>query len=121
MVESVSRSSVGLGKTMKDAGSIVQFIVERIGQVYERPRMYGGTPEGVDLILHYFHEIWAEILGCRPRLEEVSQTVHSEAGGIAMGFADSQRRRKPHCTEEEIMQLVVLQWKKVDEALGLNP
>jgi hypothetical protein len=106
---------------MKDANAIARFVVERIGHIYERPRMYGGTPEGVDLILHYFHETWAEILECQPRYDEVRLAVHSEAGGAAMGFATSFRQRQLPHSEDEVMEFVVLQWRAIDKELGLMP
>jgi uncharacterized GH25 family protein len=45
---------------MRDGRQIVEFVEERIGQVFQRPLMLGRTSEAVDLILHYCYELWAE-------------------------------------------------------------
>jgi hypothetical protein len=46
---------------MMTTSDIVDFVEDRVGHLYARPLMYRGTADGVDLILHYYHELWATI------------------------------------------------------------
>ena|ERR1700687_4690556 len=105
---------------MRDADAILRFVLERISQIYQRPLMYGGSPEGVDLVLHYYHELVAEILECRPAFEASKDKAHEEAGAIASGFSKIYRRIQGNPDEHKTVDYVVLQWRKIDALMGLN-
>ena len=105
---------------MKDTNDILRFVLQRIGQVYQRPLMYGGTPEGLELILHYYHELVAEMLVCRAALNDLEQAAHSEAGATAAGFSTAYRRTHDGATDNEIADYIVLEWQKIDAAWGVS-
>src|SRR5438270_7384255 len=99
---------------MKNAAFILRFLENRIANIYERPSMYGGTPEGVDLVLHNYHELWAELLDRRQDFEVAAQAVRTKARvGAAMSFAWARRHRKRSFSDAEITEYVVLQWRKI--------
>ena len=104
---------------MKDAGQIAEFLLSRIDQIYERPLMYGGTSEGVDIVLHYYHELWAMIFGREEEYQAISGTLHSEAGGVSASFTFNYRRSRPHASDEETVRYVVEQWARISKGLEM--
>ena len=104
---------------MKDAQQIAGFLSARIGRIYERPLMYGGTAAGVDLILHSYHELWAMIHGRDEEYREISDAIHAAEGCGSADFAFHYRRAAPHAPEEEVARYSVEQWSKLSDRLGL--
>ncbi len=108
-----------MGHAMRDSRQIAEFVEERIGHIYRRPLMYGGTPDGVDLILHYYHELWAEIHQRRGDYEQASSEAHEAERCGSMDFSTRYRRERPDASEGEAAAYVVSMWRKIDEKLGL--
>ena len=104
---------------MKSIDQILQFITGRIGHIYFRPLMYGGTPEEVDLILHYYHELWAEIVDQREQYQEISRAMHQEEDTGAAGFARSFMKNNPDAADTEVVTYIVNQWMKIGEKLNI--
>ena len=104
---------------MKSSQEIVSFIASRIGHIYFRPLMYGGTAFGVNLLLYQCHEFWAESMECRSRFSEIFQHVNDEEDCGSAGFAFHYLRMNPNSSEEEQITYIVQQWKKVSERLGI--
>jgi hypothetical protein len=103
---------------VKSAEEVVDFIVRRIGYIYHRdPLMYGGTADGVDLILHCYHQLWAEIVG---RHEDYRDAI-SEASRdcTTRNFADHYRADHANATETESARHVVSEWRKLSDLLGV--
>jgi len=104
---------------MKSVQEIVSFIASRIGHIYFRPLMYGGTAFGVDILLYQCHEFWAESMECRPSFSEIFHDVSNEQDCGAAGFAFHYLRMNPNSSEEEQVMYIVQQWQKISERLGV--
>jgi hypothetical protein len=104
---------------MRDARQITEFVEERIGHVFRRPLMYGGTAEAVDLILHHDHELWSVIHGREDEFREVSAAIHLAEGCGSASFAHHFRTGHPAASEDEVACHVVSLWRKIGERLGL--
>lgn len=65
---------------MRDGRQIVEFVEERIGHIFRRPLVYGGTPEAVDSILHCYHELWAVAHDREGDFQAVSTATHLSEG-----------------------------------------
>jgi hypothetical protein len=105
---------------MRDAQGILQAVLLRIRHVYNRPLMYGGTPEAVDTLLHWYHEMWAVIVEAERAFERVELSVHMETGPVAAGFATVYRRRRPQSTDKQVARYVVRKWSQIDSRLGIS-
>jgi hypothetical protein len=104
---------------MKNADQIANFIIERIGHIYFRPLMYGGTPEGVELILENYHDLWAEIYDQQENYREIMIQAHERQTGGSMGFSWRYSQKHPEASAEEIANHIVSQWRKISKQLGL--
>ncbi len=104
---------------MKSSEEIAESITLRIGHIYFRPLLYGGTPEGVELILHYYHELWSEIFGLQEQYTSARQIVHSEENCGSMGFASRHQKRYPHASRDKTLTYVVRQWRKISKQIGV--
>lgn len=87
--------------------------------IYKRPGGYGGTPDGVDLILHYYHELWAAIF-CREKdYEEITREIRDEEACDSANFATRYQWDHPGATEIETIKYVVQQWKRISDRLNI--
>jgi hypothetical protein len=105
---------------MKDSNAILQFVLQRTAQIYERPLMYGGTPECVDALLHFYHELVAEILEIRQGCEEVNEQRRKELNCVGMGFSALYRSKDCGAPDHEVARFVVENWREIDSRLGLR-
>ena len=105
---------------MKEIIQIEEFILQRISNIYHRPLMYGGSAEGVDLILHYYHEIWAQIFEKQEEYFAISRDVHNKQNCGAANFSFRCRSRNKCADEGEIAKYVVSQWAVISKKLGLQ-
>jgi hypothetical protein len=104
---------------MSDAPDIIQLLRERVGHAYHRPIMFGGSPEGVDAVLHCYHELWAAVLGRDQEFEAVWSAVRAKSKCGASGFASGRRGQRDRPADPEVMEFVVTQWREVDRLLNL--
>lgn len=105
---------------MKTVEEIIAYIAHRIGYIYyHRPLMYGGTAHGVDTLLHYYHELWAEIVDRQDEFRRTSWGVHAEEDCDAASFPTRYARNHPDAKEAEIADYAVRQWRKISERLGV--
>lgn len=81
--------------------------------------MYGGSPSGVELILHYYHELWAEIQERHKQYQEVRDEVSQKEGLGAGEFSTSFLINNPEASNKEVTQYVVQQWMKISEKLKI--
>ena len=105
---------------MKNINQIVEFVLLRIGHIYHRPLMFGGSAEGVDLILNYYHEILAEIFEKQDEYRSINRSVHSDQNCGSATFAFRYRANHKSSNEKEISEYVVSQWMIISERLGLQ-
>lgn len=106
---------------MKTPERIIEVILLRIGSVYHgnRSLMYGGTPEGVDLLLHTYHVIWAEIVERCDDLATIGRAIYEEEDCGTMGFPRQYRTSHPNASDQEVAGYVVEQWRTISERLGM--
>jgi hypothetical protein len=83
------------------------------------PLMYGGTAEGVDLLLRAHHELWSEIVERQEEFQKVLREVHEEEDCQAAGFPTRYLWDHPSANQNEIAAYVTLQWRKVSDQLGV--
>ena len=102
-----------------DATQIVGFLANRIDQIFQRPLMYGGTSEGVDIILHYYHELWAMICYREKEYQSISWDIHAAEGCDSANFTSHYRRSRPHAPDEDAVLYVVEQWARISKRLGM--
>ncbi|MFH2045928.1 MAG: hypothetical protein ABIK92_12365 [Pseudomonadota bacterium] len=105
---------------MKSNKEIVQFIEERIGHVYFRPRMYGGSASGVDLILHYYHDLWAEIFDKLSLYHSIRDKSYEDLHCGAANFSTKYQMDNPTASDIGAAFFVVDQWMKISDSLGLK-
>jgi hypothetical protein len=105
---------------MRDGRQIAEVVEERIGHVFQRPLLYGGTPEAVDSILHYDDGLWAVAHEREGDFQEASAAFHLSEGCGSASFAHHYRASHPATSEDEVACYVVSMWRKIGERLGLS-
>ncbi len=105
---------------MKNIQNVASFIEERIGHIYFRPLMYGGTASCVDMLLHYYHELWAEIFDNKDLYDKVQRKVHDACECEALNFSGRFSFNHPEASELEMVQFVVDQWMIISKELGVS-
>lgn len=104
---------------IKSAEEIADSIALLIGHIYFRPLMYGGTPEGVELILWCYHDLWSDIFGLREQFDTVRRTISEEEDCGNLGFAHRYKRRYPRASRDKMLAYIVKQWRKISKQLGV--
>jgi hypothetical protein len=104
---------------MKPSEEIAEFIALRIGHVYFRPLMYGGTATEVDLLLYHLHEIWAEIVELPEKFRTTLQASLSDENCGASSFDCCYRKQHPRANEDDIVAYVIDQWRQISNRIGL--
>ncbi|RPI74652.1 MAG: hypothetical protein EHM45_17985 [Desulfobacteraceae bacterium] len=104
---------------MKSTEQILEFLAEQIGHIYFRPLMYGGSAEGVDLLLFHYQHLWALIIEQEQKLDEFRFKIYKELDCGAMGFSTFYKRNHPEAPEHEAVFYVVDQWKKISDGIGI--
>lgn len=105
---------------MLDSESIYRFIVERIANIYWQPLAFGATADGVDLVLHYYHELLANVLGQQRAYEEIRIGQHMAEEANADSFAGNCRRLNEGQPEQRVAECVVGRWMQVDGMCGFD-
>ena len=106
---------------MKSTDQVVAYLAYRIGQIYyhDRPNAYGKTAEGVELLLHTLHDIWAHAVGRSDELEDAWRAaLKREDCGIG-NFSARYLVDHPEADDEEAADYVVQHWRKISEALAV--
>ena len=57
---------------------ILEYVIERIGEVYRKPMMWGSTGDMVENVLHHYHELWALIVHRKGEYSDAYSSVHCE-------------------------------------------
>jgi hypothetical protein len=104
---------------VRDSQQITEYVEERIGQVYLRPLMYGGSADGVDNLLHWYHDLWAVIHQREDDFLREASSAHADEGCDSANFAFHYRRDRPSATEAEVAGYVVSMWRRIGERLGV--
>jgi hypothetical protein len=101
---------------VETAAEVRSFVLQRIQHIYERPLMYGGSPECVDTILANYHEL-VEVIDARDRnvLFDAQEIVQKSIGCPgAMCFGEFCRQNADGKTDTALAQEIVALWKRVD-------
>ena len=104
---------------MKTNKEIIDFIEERIGNIYFVPLMYGGSASGVDLTLHYYHELWANIYNKSPLYNSIRDKFFVELDCGAANFSTKYTADNPDATDRDVSWFVVDQWMRISKELGI--
>lgn len=104
---------------MRTNQEIIDFILERIGQMSRRPHMYGGNAEGVDLCYGNYLELWAFATDNASRMHEVTDAAQDAADCGAMGFPHAYRKHHPGASDKAAIKFVVQQWLGIMKELGV--
>lgn len=109
---------------MKDAGQILEMLLQTIGGIYKRPMMYGVNAGEIDAVLWQFHRLVLEI-------EERDMNDFFEAHSLIHGCRHycnasfvvhyrAHTKRGAEASEDEAIEFVILAWKKMDAKLGIE-
>ena len=104
---------------MLTSEAMAELLAERIGHVYFRPLMYGGSAEGVELILDCYHGMWADL---HERREEYQALMVHEASSRRCGaasFSWGYKERHPGAPEAEVSEYIVSVWGGISRRLGV--
>lgn len=104
---------------MKSSEQISDFITDRIAAIYERPLPFGGTPDCIEIILHCYHELWAEIHDKKDEYTSVRLKIYAEQNCGSMGFAFRYKQLNQDATTDEIARYAVGQWQRISQETGL--
>jgi hypothetical protein len=104
---------------VKETEEIIRFIAYRIGHIYFRPLMWAGTAVGVDLTLHYYHELWAEIHNLQEHYLVVTRKIHEQQKCGSASFARRYGLNNPNSSEKERAIYTVEQWRKISKKMGV--
>ena len=104
---------------MKTAAEITEFILKRLGHIYRRPLGYGGTAEGVNQLLHFYHELWVVIVCKEQEYDRVRFEVHEKHQCGASDFPHHFHRSNPGASEGETTEYVATRWMEITERLAV--
>jgi hypothetical protein len=99
---------------------IVEKLIAHLRGLYERPLMFGGTAEGVELLLDSLHWTWAMCHEREADYERALADLHYEAGHQAMNCFGYYAHKYPHPTEEAKVAHVVSCFRRLEGTLGLD-
>jgi len=88
---------------MKSAEETLTHISEVIAKIYERPEMYGQTPDAIDSVLFAYHHVWGFITE-RP---------------FAVTDAISELAPSSTWTPKDVESTIQF-WQAVDKLAGIN-
>ena len=104
---------------MKTIEEFLGILALRLGDLYQRPLMHGGTTEGVELLLHNYHSLWAEIVEQHDEFWNVWHAVLAEQDCGAANFSTYYARRHPNASEQEILAYVLEHWEDISTRLNI--
>jgi hypothetical protein len=105
-------------KSMKSTEQIIDLIAWKIGLIYHHnPLAYGGSPDGVENLMHVYHELWSEIVERQKEYRDVMSQVYCDEE--CSGFAVSYRFNHPNAGIKEVTDYVVSHWRKISDSLGV--
>ena len=108
------------GNCVLDAAAIVIRLISDIRCVYNRPLQYGGTAEGVGLVLHNLHATLAMVLEVEEQHRTASDALREQEGHQAMSCSGHYASKYPQATEEEKAAYVVACFRRLDTLLRLD-
>lgn len=82
--------------------------------------MYGGSASGVDLILHYYHELWAEIFDRVSIYHSIRDKSFEDLNCGSANFSAKFLIDNPTATDREASWFTVDQWTLISAELGLS-
>jgi hypothetical protein len=105
---------------MLNSDKILQVVLRDLSLVYDRPLMFGGDANGVEVVLWTYHHLLAEIVERNEEYVSIRDAQHSECGCQANSFSGHFRANiRKGCSEIEAVRYPVEQWQVIDKKLGL--
>jgi hypothetical protein len=105
---------------MKSLQQTIDDLTLRIGCIYyHRPLMYGGSADGVDVILHLLHSIWAYAVDRESEFEREWRSEMEREDCDSANFAFRYKMKHPNASEAEIASYVVEHWKRISLVLSV--
>lgn len=105
---------------MKTSQETIAYLALRIGYLYYyRPLAYGGSADGVEVLLFTYHEVWSEIVGRYDEFRNTYWQVLAEQGCGAANFPHYYVMNHPGASQEEITAYVVQHWRTISDRLGV--
>lgn len=107
---------------MWTAQDVSEFLELRIGHVLATPRgpmMFGGSAEGVDVLLNSYLELWSRLNERYEDYETLRCQQRSALNAGSASFAFHYRRRNKKQSEFHAANYVALQYKKIIQQLQL--
>lgn len=105
---------------MKTTEQIIGLIAERIGLIYHHyPLAYGGSPEGVETLLFYYHDLWAEIVERKKEYIEARSAAHEKEECNGHSFSGRYLSLHPEASDREVAKYATTQWRTISDKLGL--
>jgi hypothetical protein len=109
---------------MKDASQIIEMLLQTIGSIYNRPKMYGANAGEIDAILWQYHRLWIDILEREwGEFIEAHELVHGGGHHCNNSFSGHYRtctKNGAGASEDEVIEFVIQAWKKLDTNLGIS-
>ena len=106
---------------MRSTDDVVAYLITRIGYVYHHSGalVYGGTAEGVNLLLRTYHEIWSVCTNREQDLAETLSAAKDAANCGAATFAGRYAMNHPEASEEEVARYAMDRFREVSDQLGM--
>ncbi len=104
---------------MKPSEQMAEKIALRIGHIYFRPLMYGGTAKGVALVLDVYHELWADLTGQEKIYESLCRSALSDEILAEIGFDLRDKMYDPSMSEVEKAAYTVAHWRRISKRLKI--
>jgi hypothetical protein len=108
-----------LENVMKTIEEFLDILALRLGDLYQCPLMYGGSAEGVEVLLHTYHSLWAEIFDRSDEFLQIWHAVAAEQNCGAASFPIHYARSHPQASEQEVVSYVLEQWHSVGLRLNI--
>jgi hypothetical protein len=103
---------------MKTTEQIIDLIAWKIGLLYhDNPHLYGGSPEGVENLMHVYHGLWSEIIEKEDGYKSVMYQVYSDEG--CSSFAGSYCYNHPDASSKETTHYILSHWRKISDRCGV--
>jgi hypothetical protein len=106
---------------MRNVAEVVEYLAYRIGVIYyhDRPLMYGGTPDGVELLLYTYHDIWAQAAERESDLESVWRDALKQEDCGSANFSGRYSYNNPDADDVEVADYVLHQWRRISKSLAV--
>lgn len=107
---------------MKRDLTVIKYLLNGIEEVYQRPKMFAVSADGIMVALSLYHEIWALVSG---RLDDYYSAIRKMGEEEKSGpYRFDEPYKHEICavlnmSEDDAIAYVIRQWQRLDERLGI--